>query len=196
MKWEFAVELPPELAIPTANRLFRPRRQGDHVYLYKSPKAVIFQQYLIASFSKQTAVSKIKALHAEIPLLLDIALQFTFVSRFFLRDTSNAIKATEDALVSVLGIDDSQFLGIAGRKHQAPPTPRKLRKTRRERIVVSITAFARDQCCHCGCHMPAQIATRTDRARGVQAYRPYRYNPGHAPDGQETPRLDDDPAGP
>lgn len=182
MNVEFAVDLPPDLAIPTANRLFRPRRQGDHVYLYKHPKAVRFQQYLIESFSKQVAVQKIKLLHAEVPLLLDIALQFTFVRRFFLRDTSNAIKATEDALVKVLGIDDSQFVGIAGRKVAAPPTPRKLRTLRRERIVVTITPFARHQVCQCGCASPAHIA--------LQTYRPVTYNPGHHPHAPEAPSAD------
>ena len=49
-----------------------------------------------------------------------LILNFTFLirDRFWLRDVSNMCKATEDALVEVMGIDDSRVVKLTANKEQ------------------------------------------------------------------------------
>jgi hypothetical protein len=84
------------------------------------------------------------------------------------------LKATEDALVSYIQIDDSKYLSVSGKKQKIDSVE--------ESIEITIEVFG-DRVCACGCGKVTPIATHTRKDRGYIKDQPLEYIPGHNSNG-------------
>jgi Holliday junction resolvase RusA-like endonuclease len=126
MKYKAEIEL--ELTIPSMNFIYRPGKNKKYPYLYKDPRVEEFQDELL----RKLPTTSLRDLQGNASAVLHVHFIFKFSKRFWGRDTSNMFKATEDALVTFLGIDDSRTIKIIGEK-------KKLRKNQtKECIVIKI----------------------------------------------------------
>lgn len=122
--------LPPGVLVPSLNHLYKPGiRAGKFPYLYKDEKILKFQEQLIA-LGEQTELIQMRG----IPYFsLDLSLVFFLRNRFWQRDCSNLVKATEDGIVKIIGIDDSRVIRLEAIKKQ--------KKDKIEGIKVSINGY-------------------------------------------------------
>ncbi len=116
--------------MPSLNHLYKPGiRAGKFPYLYKDEKILKFQEQLIA-LGEQTELIQMRG----IPYFsLDLSLVFFLRNRFWQRDCSNLVKATEDGIVKIIGIDDSRVIRLEAIKKQ--------KKDKIEGIKVSINGY-------------------------------------------------------
>jgi Holliday junction resolvase RusA-like endonuclease len=117
-----------ETKIPSVNHQYKPcMRKNKTLYLYKDPKVEKYQN----EFKSNCSLPNIS--HLEDPVLV-VHFTFIFRTRFWQRDVSNMLKATEDALVSVIGIDDSRSLKVSAEKEK---TEEKSKEYVRVEIFIS-----------------------------------------------------------
>lgn len=101
--------------IPSTNYLYKPGiRKKRFPYLYKHESVVEFQERVIA-LARETDLSLLRDVSFS---QFDLSLVFLIRDRFWRRDVSNMIKATEDALVEIIGVDDSRVISITARKER------------------------------------------------------------------------------
>lgn len=124
-----------ESYIPSVNMHSKPGvRKNGIPYLYKPSSVEKYQKELICLCQK-TDLHNIKQYHVE---TAHIEFHFIFHKRFFRRDCSNMTKSTEDALVSVIEVDDSRFLKVISEKHYQPDK----KKPEEIHIIVSLLDFS------------------------------------------------------
>ena len=112
MRQKVRVELAEGMTIPSVNEHKQPNWRAKR--MYKKPQIDEFQESLRyrlrnAGLGEITEFSNPK---------VEVWFKFCFKNRFWIRDVSNMIKATEDALRDVIGIDDSRTLKIHGEKEK------------------------------------------------------------------------------
>jgi Holliday junction resolvase RusA-like endonuclease len=93
--------------LPSVNNTYKPGiRQGKYPYLYKHPSVAKYQKEFI-ELAEKTDLIKIRPLHVH---ALEVIFKFYFRTRFWNRDLTNLVKATEDALKEVVEVDDSRTI--------------------------------------------------------------------------------------
>lgn len=103
--------------VPSTNYLYKPGiRGGRFPYLYKVESVVAFQEELITQ-GNASGLVKIRDLTISSPAYT-LSLVFLIRDRFWSRDVSNMVKASEDALVEVIGIDDSRAITVTATKER------------------------------------------------------------------------------
>jgi Holliday junction resolvase RusA-like endonuclease len=95
--------------IPSENFLYKPSCRGGKAHLYKNPKIREYQKEIISK-GKNTDLINIR--NIDRVLSTELSLLFCLNSDFYKRDTTNFLKATEDALVELTGIDDGRTIKI------------------------------------------------------------------------------------
>lgn len=182
MKIKAHVQLPCEMLIPSYNFLFHPSIRGGKPHLYKDERVVKFQRYLIGELGQNNELIRLASVHKIIPLIIVRAsFVFAFKERFFGRDTSNAIKATEDALVQVIGIDDSQFISVQGEKVRSDDN-------NIEKVSIELIPACKNIYCKCGCGGMVTLCHAVKGRLGIKKWEPLPYIRGHNIK-QKTPAL-------
>ena len=107
--------LPDGIYVPSTNYLYKPGiRGGRFPYLYKEESVEEFQALLV-SLGEETPLIGLR----EKPYFsLNLDLTFFIRDRFWRRDVSNCVKSVEDAIVRIIGIDDSRVLRLTAKKVQ------------------------------------------------------------------------------
>jgi Holliday junction resolvase RusA-like endonuclease len=156
--------------IPSCNFLFKPGiRAGRYPYLYKNEKVEEFQKEVIRKLEEGACFLPIFSFDTD-DIWLNVSFVFNFRKRFNVRDTSNMLKATEDALVRYLRIDDSRHLSVCSKKQKIEGDG--------EFIDISIEVLG-NKLCKCGCGELTPIASHTRKDRGYTKGQPLEYVPGH-----------------
>ena len=107
--------LPDGMYVPSTNYLYKPGiRGGRFPYLYKEESVEEFQTLFI-SLGEETSLIHLREKKY---FSLDLYLTFFIRDRFWRRDVSNCVKSVEDALVRIIGIDDSRVLLLTAKKIQ------------------------------------------------------------------------------
>ena len=126
-QYKTVIWLPDGIYIPSTNYLYKPGIRGRKFpYLYKEESVAKYQKLLIY-LGETTPLSRIQE---TVYFSLNLSLTFFIRDRFWLRDVSNMVKATEDAIVDIIGIDDSRVLQLTAQKI--------LQKQKREGIGIRI----------------------------------------------------------
>lgn len=122
MNFSAVIEL--ERSVPSVNYIYKPgKNKRGGVYLYKDPKVEEFQEHLIEKGVKTDLVNLRDVEGVE---SLEVSIVFHIRKRFWNRDVSNMVKAVEDALVIVTGVDDSRTLKIFAEKRKTTALIEKL----------------------------------------------------------------------
>ena len=108
------MELPDGMTIPSVNEHKQPNWSAKR--MYKKPQVDEYQESLRYRI-KQTDLIRLKELE-DPNVKLEVWFKFCFRKRFWVRDVSNMIKATEDSLRDAIEIDDSRTLKMHGEKEQ------------------------------------------------------------------------------
>lgn len=102
-----------DLTIPSVNYIYKPgKTKQGRLYLRKDTKVKKFQEEFIEKGEK-TDLAKIRDMEID---TFECFLTFYIKKRFWTRDVSNMVKAVEDAIVEIIGVDDSRVTDICGRK--------------------------------------------------------------------------------
>lgn len=110
----FGIEAPAK--IPSVNSMYKPKSSfgKSFAWLYKDTKVETFQEKVI-ELAKKGPFAAIDAYKDDINYI-DIQYTFLLDKNFYKRDVSNMIKMTEDALMSVTGVDDSKHRSVYAHK--------------------------------------------------------------------------------
>ena len=104
---------PDGMYIPSTNYLYKPGiRGGKFPYLYKEESVEEFQALLV-SLGEETQLIRIREIEY---FSLSLDLTFFIRDRFWRRDVSNCVKSVEDAIVRIIGIDDSRVVCLTAKK--------------------------------------------------------------------------------
>lgn len=115
VKYEVTVELPKGISIPSVNAHKEPRLgKWGKIYMYKNPKVCIYQEELKNKLDS-SCLTKLRGITPK-PKAIKATFKFHFRKRFWRRDISNLIKATEDVVKDIVEIDDSRTVHITGEK--------------------------------------------------------------------------------
>lgn len=106
---------PSGVIVPSLNHLYKPGiKAGRFPYLYKDERVLKFQEQLI-ELGEHTDLVRMRG----VPYFsLDLSLVFFIRDRFWRRDCSNLVKATEDGIVKIIGIDDSRIIHLEASKER------------------------------------------------------------------------------
>lgn len=108
-----------EISATSENFLYRPKSAGRYAYLYKDPVVIKYQEDLKKDLMTQFKVDNIPPCE-HICGLVTFFIFGVSPSSFYKKDTTNMIKATEDALFgtenSLFEPDDSMVTSSAQRK--------------------------------------------------------------------------------
>ena len=107
--FEFTVELPEGMSIPSVNKHKEVAKAGHR---YKNTRVRKYQEEV----TKQVKKSSLIDLGSLESPVLKVEFKFIFKNRYWNRDVSNMFKATEDALKDAIGVDDSRTVYITGEK--------------------------------------------------------------------------------
>lgn len=129
-KYNVVVILPESMSIPSVNKHKEPGRGGKH--MYKNPRVRAYQEEIVEQL-KDSCVANIVTYEKPI---LHVEFRFHFKNRYWRRDVTNMVKATEDALRDVIGIDDGRTVHV---------TAEKIKHTeKREMVEISVKVFDED----------------------------------------------------
>lgn len=108
------------ISIPSVNEMYHPKSSPGKAYawMYKDHSVAKYQDKII-ELANKTELSKVKDIKNSV-YCIDVVLIFLVKSGLWTRDVSNMIKATEDALMSVTGVDDSRHVKITSYKALSP----------------------------------------------------------------------------
>lgn len=124
------VELPEGMSIPSVNKHKEVGRGGKH--MYKNPRVRKYQEELIRQL-KETDLANISEVKEP---TVHVKFKFYFKNRYWRRDVTNMIKATEDGLKEVLGIDDGRTVHVTAEKIK--------HEFKQEKIEITINVFDED----------------------------------------------------
>lgn len=97
-------------SIPSVNTLYHARALGKgRAYLYKDTDVATFQKEIEEDFNRQLP-------YLDHDKFYELILIFLIADGYGERDTSNMIKATEDAIAKVLRVDDKRNLVVISAK--------------------------------------------------------------------------------
>ncbi len=115
VKYDVTIWFPDGVCIPSTNYLYKPGiRAKRFPYLYKEETIVTFQNIFI-DLAKTTDLASVKGEKCD---YFDISLDFLIRDRFWNRDVSNMVKSVEDAIVTIIGIDDSRVIHLHASKEK------------------------------------------------------------------------------
>lgn len=139
----YKAELFLEGKIPSENFIYKPgKTKYGKVYLYKTSKIKKYQEELIEK-GEITELINIRKLDRIVSLRVNLL--FNLTENLFKRDATNMVKATEDAITKIIGVDDSKTTHLKVHK--------ELTTQERESILVEITVIQQPPClCGCGKH--------------------------------------------
>lgn len=109
-----SVRVESDIAIPSTNEHKLPTRRGNKVWLYKNPEVHKFQYHIESKLYEAGLAVQFKDL--KVDYISEVKFGFHIKSNYNRRDTSNMIKLIEDALVTVIGVDDSKYKRIIAEK--------------------------------------------------------------------------------
>lgn len=105
--------------IPSTNQLYGAAStfKSNKAWLFKYPAVDKFQKEIIEKFSKTEILDLGKKVEFK---YMTVTCLYLIASDFESRDTTNMIKASEDALTKVLKKDDSKTLNFHSHKRHSP----------------------------------------------------------------------------
>lgn len=137
----YKAELFLEDKIPSENFIYKPgKTKYGKVYLYKTSKIKKYQEELIEK-GEITELANIRKLDRVISLRMNLV--FNLTENLFKRDATNMVKATEDAITKIIGVDDSKTTHLKVSK--------KLTTQTQESISIEISVIQQPPCL-CGCN--------------------------------------------
>lgn len=124
------IELPEGMTIPSVNKHKEVGRGGKH--MFKNPRVRKYQEEI----KEQLKGSCLENVSSPDSPVLRVGFKFYFKNRYWRRDVTNMIKATEDGLKDVLGIDDGRTVYITAEKIR---TSEKI-----EKVEIKVEVFDED----------------------------------------------------
>lgn len=115
----------PTTKIPSENCLYKPARSGRKSWMYKDPDIAAYQSDIVQMLSGTDINDIPKYDYIELHMI------FFIKTGFLKRDTTNMVKATEDAIVRSSGTDDAYHFRVSTEKLPSP--------NEKEYILISIT---------------------------------------------------------
>lgn len=99
--------------IPSVNDMYKVGRRGTKSWIYLNPVIDNYKKFIREELIKNGAIEHFSGLKN---VVLDVAIIMVFKQNFWTRDISNTTKATEDAVVSAIAIDDRFNLRVSSSK--------------------------------------------------------------------------------
>lgn len=104
--------------IPSVNQLYLVGHgRGGRTWTYQNPDAVKYKDFIKRELDNKKFSEEFEQ-YKEKDVIIKLDISFILKDNFWRRDVSNLMKATEDAIVNSIGIDDRYNLEITMRKVQ------------------------------------------------------------------------------
>lgn len=109
------IRFPDTVAIPSTNQMYLPTSNGrGKSWLRKNPEVADYQRqvHCLVAMTPLVQIKKISSLVEA----LHLDLTFYLKTHFTNRDLDNLLKSTLDAMVKIIGVDDSKIMDLKCRK--------------------------------------------------------------------------------
>lgn len=132
---DYRIVVRPQCKIPSVNCAYKPRASGRKVWMYMDPDVGDYktQIYELVQNSKLMELKQYK----DKIRYLRLSLVMYIHDSFWVRDTSNMVKITEDAIAEAIGIDDRFTLSVLSTKVKSPSA--------QEAVGIRIRAYLQDE---------------------------------------------------